>query len=87
MRKNIALWIWMLSCLTALGWSATGRGRSQPITIDVRVRPTITSISPQKGTTFGGTAVTTVGTNFSLESIEYVRSYKQSNLSSKEESL
>jgi len=47
----------------------------------------ITSISPQQGTTFGGTAVTTVGTNFSLESIEYVRSYKQSNLSSKEESL
>ena len=70
MRKNIALWIWMLSCLTALGWSATGRGRSQPITIDVRVRPTITSISPQQGSTLGGTAVTIVGANFALKDMK-----------------
>ena len=70
MRKNIALWIWMLSCLTTLGWSATGRGRSQPITIDVRVHPSITSISPQQGSTLGGTAVTIVGANFALKDMK-----------------
>ena len=67
MKTNkIVLWIWILSSLTALGWSATGRGRSEAITIDVRVRPTITSISPAQGTTLGGTAITIEGTNFAL---------------------
>jgi hypothetical protein len=87
-QLKMMFWIHLiLLVVTCQLQAATGRRRSQPITIDVRVRPDITSISPQQGTIFGGTAVTTVGTNFSLESIEYVRSYKQSNLSSKEESL
>ena len=47
--------------------AATGRGRSQPITIDVRVRPTVTSVSPQSGTTFGGTVVTIKGADFALK--------------------
>ena len=50
--------------------AATGRGRSQPITIDVRVRPTIASIRPQQGSTLGGTAVTIVGTNFALKDMK-----------------
>jgi len=87
-QLKMIFWIHLiLLVFTCQLQAATGRRRSQPITIHVRVRPAITSVSPQQGTTFGGTAVTIVDTNFALEIIEYVRSYKQSNLSSKEKLL